>query len=128
MSEPDYAYRFEYADGSAFEIYEDGRAFIVLKDGRREQKFGKIDNRIPSLIGAAAKPRQDEIESLRLQLEGATSISTMLWDWFSERCDFTHEERREGLTADEFRMMLDEHETALLAQDKALASKSEGST
>jgi hypothetical protein len=50
----DCAYRFEYADGSAFEIFIDGRAFIVQKDGRREEKMGKITNRIPSLIRAAA--------------------------------------------------------------------------
>lgn len=61
----DLAYRFEYADESAFEVHEDGRAFITTKSGRREEKFGKIDNRIPLLIGYAAKPRQDEIERLR---------------------------------------------------------------
>jgi len=61
----EYAYRFEYADGSAFEVYADGRAFIATKDGRREQKFGRIDNRIPLLIGMSAKPRQDEIDRLR---------------------------------------------------------------
>jgi len=68
----DYAYRFEYADESAFEVYADGRAFIVTKSGRREQKFGKIDNRIPLLIGMAAKPRQDEIEGLRSEIERLT--------------------------------------------------------
>jgi hypothetical protein len=66
----DYAYRFEYADGSAFVIYDDGRAFITFpeKDGRTrppEQKFGKIDNRIRLLMGSVAKPRQDEIDRLR---------------------------------------------------------------
>ena len=60
----DYVYRFQYADESAFEIYADGRAFIVYKDGRREQKFGVIINRIPSLLGQVAKPRQDRIDLL----------------------------------------------------------------
>jgi hypothetical protein len=69
----DYAYRFQYADGSAFVVLADGRAFITFpeKDGRTrppEQKFGKIDNRIPLLIGRAAKPRQDRIEELERAL------------------------------------------------------------
>jgi hypothetical protein len=51
-----YVYRFEYADGSAFEVFEDGRAFIVYKDGRREEKRGKIDSRIRLLVGRAVKP------------------------------------------------------------------------
>jgi hypothetical protein len=63
-----YAYRFEYADGSAFQIYANGEAFIVFKDGRREQKRGKVDNRIPLLVGAVAKPRQDRIEVLEAAL------------------------------------------------------------
>lgn len=75
----DYAYRFEYADGSAFQIYEDGRAFITFpeKDGRRrppEQKFGKIDNRILLLKGQVAKPRQDEIERLRAEIDRLNRI------------------------------------------------------
>ena len=65
---PQYAYRFEYADGSAFEIDVDGRAFITKPNGSREEKRGWIDNRIPLLIGAAAKPRQDRIEELEAQL------------------------------------------------------------
>jgi hypothetical protein len=48
-----YLYRFEYADGSAFEIYLDGRIFITFPDGRREEKTGKIDNRIPQAIRLA---------------------------------------------------------------------------
>jgi hypothetical protein len=54
-----YVYRFEYADGSAFEVLEDGRAFIVYKDGRREEKRGKIDSRIRLLVGRAVKPLHD---------------------------------------------------------------------
>jgi hypothetical protein len=61
----DLAYRFEYADESAFEVYADGRAFITTKSGRREEKFGKITNNVPLLLGRVAKPRQDEIERLR---------------------------------------------------------------
>ena len=69
IMEDDYAYRFEYADKSAFHVYADGTAFIVINDRqgneiRREQKFGKIDNRIPSFIGRSAKPRQDAIDAL----------------------------------------------------------------
>lgn len=64
----DFAFRFEYADKSAFVVYADGRAFIELPSGKREQKFGKIDNRIPLLIGMVAKPRQDEIDRLRTEL------------------------------------------------------------
>ena len=52
------AYRFEYADGSAFEVFVDGRAFIVFKSGRREEKYGKITNNIPALI---AGNYQDEL-------------------------------------------------------------------
>lgn len=74
MADDDYAYRFQYADESAFVVYPDGRAFITFpeKDGRRrppEQKFGKIDNRIPLLIGYVAKPRQEKIARLRDALE-----------------------------------------------------------
>jgi hypothetical protein len=54
-----YVYRFEYADGSAFEVFEDGRAFIVYKDGRREEKRGKIDSRMRLLVGRAVKPLHD---------------------------------------------------------------------
>jgi hypothetical protein len=46
----DFVYRFEYADRSAFEIQLDGRAFITFPDGRREEKLGRITNRIPQLI------------------------------------------------------------------------------
>lgn len=55
MSDGYFAYRFEYADGSAFEIYLDGRAFIVYKDGQREEKTGKVINRIPELIKIGAE-------------------------------------------------------------------------
>ncbi len=67
----DFAFRFEYADRSAFEVFADGTAYVVQKDGRREQKHGVIINRIPALIGMAAKPRQDEIERLSAQVETA---------------------------------------------------------
>jgi hypothetical protein len=63
-STDDYVYRFQYADKSAFQVYEDGRAFIVFPDGRKEEKFGVIDNRIRLLVGASAKPRQDRIDAL----------------------------------------------------------------
>lgn len=69
MSGEGYAYRFRYADGSAFQITEDGRALIVYPDGRQEPKSGIVDNRIPLMIGRAAKPRQDEIDRLRAALE-----------------------------------------------------------
>lgn len=64
------AYRFEYADKSAFEVYDDGRAFITFPEvnGHRrapEEKFGKITNNIRLLMGAVAKPRQDEIARLQ---------------------------------------------------------------
>ena len=69
----DYAYRFQYADESAFVVMADGRAFITFpeKNGKTrkpEQKFGKIDNRIPLLIGMVAKVRQDRIEELERAL------------------------------------------------------------
>lgn len=62
------AYRFEYADQSAFEVWDDGRAFITYPDGRREEKLGKITSNIRLLVGRAAKPRQDEIDRLRFRL------------------------------------------------------------
>lgn len=76
--EKDYAYRFEYADESAFVVYQTGEAFIEFpeKNGKRrkpEQKFGKIDNRIPRLIGMVAKPRHDEITRLRRLLDRAAA-------------------------------------------------------
>lgn len=52
-----FAYRFEYADGSAFEILEDGRYFLVWPDGRREEKRGKITSNIRLLVGRAIQLR-----------------------------------------------------------------------
>lgn len=57
----DFVYRFEYADKSAFEIMPDGRAFIVFKDGRREEKFGKITNRVSRWQPIATAPRDGTI-------------------------------------------------------------------
>lgn len=92
MSKPtgQLAYRFEYADKSAFEIYDDGRAFITFSEvnGYRrasEEKFGKITNNIRLLMGAVAKPRQDEIKRLREALILAEDVlsrapfSTEIW-------------------------------------------------
>lgn len=65
----DYAFRFQYADGSAFQIYADGRAYIMAKDGSiRDEPKGVVTNRIPILIGMVAKPRHDEIDRLRTAL------------------------------------------------------------
>jgi hypothetical protein len=61
----DFVYRFEYADRSAFEIQLDGRAFITFPDGRREEKFGKITNRIPQLIRDAVALAKHDIASAR---------------------------------------------------------------
>ncbi len=41
------------------------------------------------------------------------SFSDMLWKWFDDRDVELRQERRDGLTADDFRTMLDEHEAAL---------------
>jgi len=90
MSKPtgQLAYRFEYADKSAFEIYDDGQAFITFPEVYRrapEEKFGKITNNIRLLMGAVAKPRQDEIKRLREALILAENVlsrapfSTELW-------------------------------------------------
>lgn len=56
MQNQNLAYRFEYADGSAFEIDFDGRAFTVTKSGRREEKRGKITNNIPRIYRHSVKP------------------------------------------------------------------------
>lgn len=72
----DLAYRFEYADKSAFEVYVDGRAFITFPDGRREEKFGKVTNNIPTLLGRVAKPRQDAIDRFRKALEEIARFKT----------------------------------------------------
>lgn len=71
----EYAYRFEYADKSACEIMPDGRLFLTWPDGKREKRHGVIDNRIPLLIGQAAKPRQDEIASLRAKVDELTLVA-----------------------------------------------------
>lgn len=79
MSEQrEYAYRFEYADKSACEIMPDGHLFLTWPDGKREEQRGKIDNRIPLLIGQAVKPRQDEIASLREDDREASATITRL--------------------------------------------------
>lgn len=72
---PEYAYRFQYADKSAFEVMPDGRLFLTWPNGRREEKHGVVDNRIPLLIGMAAKPRQDKIEQLEAQLHQCSAAS-----------------------------------------------------
>jgi hypothetical protein len=47
------------------------------------------------------------------QREQEQDFVDMLWKWFEDRgCDL-RPERRHGLTADDFRVMLDEHEAAL---------------
>lgn len=83
------AYRFEYADESAFEVYVDGRAFIVTKSGRREEKFGKITNNIPLLLGRIAKPRQDKIDRLQAALEDiqkeAMTMKPPRHTWYYDR-------------------------------------------
>jgi hypothetical protein len=44
----------------------------------------------------------------------------MLWNWFEERCDLSAERREgHGFTAEDFRIMLDEHEAALMAPQAA---------
>lgn len=50
-----FIYRFQYADGSAFQIYEDGRC-IKLSKGSMEgdEEYGAIINRIPTRIAQAA--------------------------------------------------------------------------
>lgn len=70
MNDDDYAYRFQYADGSAFQIYADGTAYIMAKDGSiRDKPKGEVTNRIPALIGSVAKPRQDRIDTLAKALQ-----------------------------------------------------------
>lgn len=80
----DLAYRFEYADKSAFEVYVDGRAFIAFKDGRREEKHGAVTNNIPLLLGQIAKPRQDEIDRLRAAINRIDAINDNPADFNSE--------------------------------------------
>lgn len=49
------AFRFQYADKSAFEVYENGECYISFPNGRREQKHGVITNNIPILIAKAVE-------------------------------------------------------------------------
>jgi len=98
----DYAYRFQYADGSAFVIYDDGRAFITFpeKNGRTrppEQKFGKIDNRIQLLMGRVAKPRQDEIERLLTALRRISSLDEKNVPKYAQQIAIDAINRAEGL-------------------------------
>jgi len=65
----DHIYRFEYADKSAFVITEEGRAFVEWPDGRREEKTGRVSNRIRTVIGMAVKPRQDLIDEMEKALQ-----------------------------------------------------------
>lgn len=51
--EDELAYRFQYADESAFEVMVSGKLFLTWPDGKREEKKGAIDNRIPLLISQA---------------------------------------------------------------------------
>lgn len=67
MPTSDLAYRFEYTDKSAFEVYVDGRAFIAFPNGRRDEQFGNVTNNIPMLLGRIAKPRQDKIDQLEAE-------------------------------------------------------------
>ena len=56
---------------------------------------------------------------VRAAAEPDDSFSNMLWDWFEDESRIGAEgmrpERREGLSAADFKIMLDEHEQALLA-------------
>jgi hypothetical protein len=56
------------------------------------------------------------IESLSAEKAGEQEFVDMLWKWFEDRgCDLRLE-RTEGLSADDFKIMLDEHEAALAAE------------
>lgn len=51
-----FVYRFQYPDGSAFQIYEDGRCIKLAKGSMEgEEEYGAIINRIPTRIAEAAR-------------------------------------------------------------------------
>lgn len=50
-----FVYRFQYPDGSAFQIYEDGRCIKLAKGSLEgDEEYGAIINRIPARIAEAA--------------------------------------------------------------------------
>jgi len=90
---------------------------IVLRLRHLAKLLGVGHFDIPARFNEAA----DEIERLRGHVPSSQEqdFVDMLWKWFEDRgCDL-RTERRYGLTADDFRVMLDEHEAALSASSRA---------
>jgi hypothetical protein len=76
-------------------------ALREVVQAQAEVELAKIQPATPSHIAQPSEGEKDQ------------SFVDMLWKWFEDRgCDL-RAERREGLTADDFRIMLDEHEAAL---------------
>ena len=94
--------------------------FMYFEDRQIAEFYAQGGNNAEPLFAsnAQAKPDTEAAEGDQrpeVRTEDADqSFVEMLWKWFEDRGVDLRQERRDGLTADDFKIMLDEHEAALI--------------
>lgn len=100
----------------------DHQAVIDRVFAARDNAGAGIIEKYPNLLGELLDAVRDAArqDTSAERAEGATAgevkdeFASMLWRWFEKRdYPFSGEERSDGLTADDFAAMLDDHEAAV---------------